>query len=99
MSDLQNLTRLLGDAHGGSAELDELVAKVYGQPAEVYSESVDCCLSLVKCLLPHWRLHIGYGVSGILPYASLTQGESHFEAEAPTVPLAILRVLVKVPNL
>jgi len=98
MSDLQKLTRLLGDAHGGSAELDELVAKVYGQPAELYSESVDCCLRLVKSCLPHWRLHIGFGVSGILPYASLTQGETHVEAEGPTVPLAILRVLLKVPN-
>ncbi|MGE4281049.1 MAG: hypothetical protein AB7G62_15780 [Magnetospirillum sp.] len=98
MSDLQELTRLLGDAQGGSTELDDMVANMYGQPAGTYSESVDCCLRLVKSLLPHWRLHIGFGVSGILPYASLTQGETHLEAEGPTVPLAILRVLVKVPK-
>jgi len=51
---------------------------------------------LIKGILPQWRLHVGYGVSGVLPYASLTRGDCHFEAEAATVPLAILRVAAKV---
>lgn len=98
MNDPSKLVALLDDAPGGSVGLDDLVARVYGVPAGPYSESVDCCLGLVKSVLPGWRLHIGYGVSGVLPYASLTQVDTHYEAEGPTVPLAILRVVVKVPR-
>lgn len=98
MSELQKLIDMLATAHGGCAELDRLVADVYELPPAAYSESVDCCLHMVKGVLPHWRLHIGFGVSGILPYASLTQDDRHYEAEGPTVPLAVLRVLVKVPR-
>lgn len=97
MNDLPKLVALLEAAPGGSVDLDDLVARVYGVPAGPYSESVDRCLGLVKSVLPHWRLHIGYGVSGVLPYASLTQADRHYEAEGPTVPVAILRVVVKVP--
>ncbi|MCA1907663.1 MAG: hypothetical protein LDL39_04805 [Magnetospirillum sp.] len=98
MNDLSKLAALLDDAPGGSVGLDDLVAQVYGVPAGPYSESVDRCLELVKSVVPGWRLHVGYGVSGVLPYASLTQAGTHYEAEGPTVPLAVLRVVVKVPR-
>lgn len=96
MTDQDTLSTMLAHALGGSAELDDLVARAYGVPPGPYSESVDRCLGLIKGILPQWRLHVGYGVSGVLPYASLTRGDSHFEAEAATVPLAILRVAAKV---
>jgi len=98
MSDLQKLTEMLETAQGGSTDVDGLIGTVFGVSSGAYSESVDPCLGLVKSVLPHWRLHIGYGVSGVLPYAALTQGDVRYEAEAPTVPLAILRVIVKVPR-
>lgn len=65
-----------------------------------YTASVDTCLALIGRALPGWRWHVGHGPRGILPYAVLTRDEGdgphrRAEAVAPTVPLALLRALVK----
>lgn len=94
MVDLEPLSRQLNVAGGGSLELDQAIAAFFSQPAADYTESVASCRSLVACVLPQWHLHLGYDASGVLPYASLSLGDRYHQAQAPTVPLAILRVLM-----
>mgnify|MGYP001810377415 CR=1 FL=1 len=94
MADLCILSTELNAANGGDPVLDRLIAEAFEQPAAPYTESVERCRALVAACLPQWHLHVGYGVSGVLPYAALSQGQRHVEAEGPTVPLAILRALV-----
>jgi hypothetical protein len=60
-----------------------------------YTASVDRCIELVHLALPGWSWHVGWDAAGILPYATLHRGERLVEAAAPTVPLALLRALLK----
>jgi len=101
------LDRLLAQvqaATGREPALDRAVAEAFAgaEPAgeaPAYSASVDACLSLVAQRLPDWHWHIGHGPRGIMPYAVLspTSGaeQPRFEALAPTVPLALLSVLLQ----
>ncbi|KAF0222400.1 MAG: hypothetical protein FD176_2722 [Rhodospirillaceae bacterium] len=95
MVDLRELSCRLNVSQGGNADLDRLVADFFAQPCLDYSESTEQCRALVRRVLPDWRLHLGFGVSGVLPYAALSLGDRHYEAEAATVPLAILRSLMQ----
>ncbi|WP_431855304.1 hypothetical protein [Azospirillum sp.] len=81
-------------ATGADAALDQAIAEAFQAPPADYTESVERCRALVVSVLPGWHLHLGYGVSGILPYAELSNGDQRHVAEAPTVPLAVLRALV-----
>jgi hypothetical protein len=61
---------------------------------------VDSCIALFRRVLPGWHWHIGHGPRGILPYAAVSKaadepGGIRLEAIAPTVPLALLRALLK----
>jgi len=94
MRDLSSLTKALAAATGPDRGLDALIAASLGQPAADYSESADRCGRLVLALLPDWHLHVGFGGSGVFPYASLSRGDDRTEAEAPTVPLAMLRAAI-----
>lgn len=95
MVDHRELFRRLNVAQGGNADLDRLIADFFAQPCLDYSESTDQSRALVRQVLPDWHLHLGFGVSGVLPYAALSLGDRHCEAEAGTVPLAILRSLMQ----
>lgn len=90
-----DLVQRLNAATGGDPALDRLVADFFSQPLSSYTESVESCRALLCAVAPGWRLHVGYGVGGILPYARLSQGEQRVEAEGPSVPLAVLRALIK----
>ncbi|MBR9970449.1 hypothetical protein [Magnetospirillum sulfuroxidans] len=94
MIDACALLLRLNAVGGGSQELDQAISDFFEQPAGAYTESVSLCRSLVARVLPQWHLHLGYDVSGVLPYASLSLDQRYHHAEAPTVPLAILRVLL-----
>jgi hypothetical protein len=94
MADWQDLAAALTAATGGDHGLDRAIAEAFAQAPAEYTESVAACRSLVAVALSGWKLHVGYGVSGLFPYAALSSGEIHLEAEAPTLPLAILRVAV-----
>ena len=94
MVDLDALSKRLNAAGGGSLELDQAIAAFFNQPMAEYTQSVAACRSLVAGVLPQWHLHLGYDASGVLPYASLSLGPRYHQAQASTVPLAILRVLL-----
>ena len=85
--------RLLASA-GGDAALDEALAAAFGQVAAPFTSSVEACRALVAEALPGWRLHLGYGASGMFPYALLTNNATRIISDASTVPLAILRSAV-----
>ncbi|CAA7626108.1 hypothetical protein [Magnetospirillum sp. SS-4] len=90
-----DLGRRLTQASGSDAGLDAAVAKAFAQPEAGYTSSVEACRALVAAALPGWRLHLGYGVTGTFPYASLSRDGCHIVSDAPTVPLAILRSAVE----
>lgn len=94
MADWQELEQALAAASGGDHAIDTAVATAFGQAAAAYSQSVEACRTLVAAVLPGWKLHVGYDVAGLFPYAALSRGDSHVEAAAPTLPLAILRAAV-----
>jgi hypothetical protein len=97
MGDSEDLKALLRKANGADIDIDRAIAARFAVAPADYSSSVDQCRSLVNQLLPGWRLHLGYGASGIFPYASLAKGDEVIMAEAPTLPLAVLRALFAAP--
>ena len=94
MSELKILASLLARASGADEAIDHALAAAFATDPAPYSSSVDDCRRLAGRALPGWRLHVGYGAGGLFPYAALVLDESRAMAEAPTVPLAILRALV-----
>jgi hypothetical protein len=94
MQDLSPLAKALAAATGPDTGLDALIAASLDQKMADYSGSVDRSGRLVATLLADWHLHVGFGGSGVFPYATLSRGEERAEAEAPTVPLAILRATI-----
>jgi hypothetical protein len=94
---LAALEAALAGATGADAAVDRAVAAAFGpgEAAADWSASVERCTALVARVLPGWRWHVGWGVSGLFPYARLEQGAERVSAEAPTVPIALLRALVK----
>jgi len=91
---LDELHHALVQAGGSDPALDARLVETLGVPQAGYTASVEACRHLTANKLPGWRLHLGYGVSGVFPYAALTDGQQRRAAEAPTVPLAILRALL-----
>lgn len=95
MPDWTDLDQRLAAATGADYDLDGAVARAFGCPPAHYSGEADQCRALVASALPGWKLHVGFDVAGVFPYAALTRGDLHIEAEAPSLPIAILRVAVK----
>jgi hypothetical protein len=95
------LVDMLARATGPDPDLDAAIAAQFGgRPADPppdpppYTGSVDACIDLVHAQLAGWGWHVGFGPSGVLPYAALHDDTRRVEASAPTVPLALLRALV-----
>jgi hypothetical protein len=82
------LATQINAAAGPNAGLDAAIAEAFRAPAADYTESTEAGRRLVALALPGWHLHLGFGVSGVFPYAVITKGDERAEAEAPTVPLA-----------
>ena len=91
MTDLKDA---LDRASGADADLDARLADAFQVPAAKFTGSVEDCRALLAAALPDWRLHLGYGASGMFPYVVLSAHGRRCTAEAPTVPLAILRAAV-----
>ncbi len=94
MPELDGLKAKLQASSGSDKAIDAAIAARFAVPPADYTASVEACRTLVGSVLTGWRLHIGWGVSGLFPYATLGNGETRAAAEAPTVPLAILRALL-----
>jgi hypothetical protein len=98
-STIQGLLKRVEAALGADRDLDRAIAAALdpgAAPAAVpdYTGSIPACLALFMARLPGWRWHLGWGPTGVLPYARATRGDTRIEAEAPTVPLALLAVLL-----
>lgn len=93
------LSRLRADlevATGHDPSLDARIGRLLGGDVDAdYSASVPRCTELIGRRLPGWRWHVGYGASGVFPYASLSRGDDLRTASAPTVPLALLAAMVE----
>ncbi|MEJ5233153.1 MAG: hypothetical protein WHV64_13205 [Geminicoccaceae bacterium] len=93
---IEALGRALEGANGADPGIDRAVAAAFGGEAEAgWSGSVERCLELLARVLPGWSWHLGWGPSGVLPYARLRHGGERVSAEGPTVPIALLRVIVR----
>ena len=94
---LNELAGRIAAATGSDRELDAALARMFGggEPAPDYTASVDRCIQLVQAAMPGWAWHVGWNATGVLPYATLHQGDRLAEAAAPTVPLALLKALLK----
>lgn len=94
---LAALRARLAAATGADPALDRAVQAAFG-PAEApgdYSASIERCRALLARVLPGWRWHLGWGASGLFPYARLERGGERVSDEGPTVPIALLRALVR----
>jgi hypothetical protein len=97
-SRLQDLEQRLAAATGADRELDAELARELGvePPLTVdLTASVDRCVEVIHRVLPGWSWHVGWDATGVLPYATLHGAKRLVEARGPTVPLALLRALVK----
>lgn len=92
---MSTLAQLLDAATGADAAIDRALAETFGLPLRPYTGAVEDARSLVAAILPSWVLHLGFDALGVFPYAALTRGSTHLEAEAAALPLAIVRVAVK----
>ena len=98
--ELHLLLERLRQAEGHDVLLDRAIAQdldVLAPTAQApeYTASVDRCLELLHRLLPAWHWHLGYGATGVMPYAFVSDASRRFEATAPTVPLALLIVITE----
>ena len=92
---LHDLIEALHKATGSDKEIDLVIADIFRLGANDYTGSAFSSRELVKQLLPGSKLQVGYNVNGVLPSATLNEGDQRFSSVAPTVPLAILRVLME----
>jgi hypothetical protein len=102
---LEDLKKRVLAATGEDRELDRLIGETLdpdGASTCRYSSSVDDCIALIGAILPDWSWHVGHGPLGVMPYASLhrkttadDRSDMRVEATASTVPLALLRAMVK----
>lgn len=97
--DWQGLRRRLEECAGSDPVLDADIAEAFASPSAHFTGSVEACRALVARALPDWRLHVGFDAAGVFPYAALSRGAQHLEAEAAAIPVAILKVAVAAVSL
>jgi hypothetical protein len=98
--ELQGLLHRIQSETGHSREIDRDIGRQLGgvpsgHQSPDYTASIDACLALISRVLPGWHWHVGYGANGVFPYASVANERVRFEAQASTVPLALLTVLLE----
>lgn len=98
MTDWGDLAERLERATGSDGGLDELLAKSLRLPVAAYTGSAESARALALAALPGWHLHVGFDATGLFPYAAISRGDIHVDASAPTVPLALLRAVLKLPD-
>ena len=99
MTDWSVLGVRLKAATGQDAGLDAAIAEAFASAPAAFTASTTACRQLVATVLPGWQLHVGFDAGGVLPYATIVKDDIRVAAEAPTVPLAILRCLAELATL
>ncbi len=87
--DWRAVSRRLEAATGPDAAIDDALQ------CPQATASAEVARAWAAARLPDWHGHVGFDVSGVLPYAAFGRDGLHVEANAPTVPLAILRAAVR----
>ena len=88
-------------ATGSDPELDAAITAGLDPAAldagpRPFTRSVDACLELLHRIRPGWAWHVGWGATGVVPYATVSRGDHRYEARASTIPLALLDALLQV---
>jgi hypothetical protein len=96
---INRLRKATGADRGLDAHIHAVVHSLTDDPIgkgiREYTASEPACFELIHQVLPGWKVHVGYGVKGVFPYASVSNDHGkRFEAKAPTVPLALLLALM-----
>lgn len=109
-SELARLIEALESARGADRDLDRRIDQVIARmsrsntdvsavassPIPHYTSSVSTCIALMERILPDWKWHLGYGVKGIFPYASLSNSDvGRCQSSAPSVPLAMCLAILR----
>lgn len=81
----------LMNATGADKNLDQHIARAFALQSREFSASIEDAKSVVEYLFPKAHIHLGYGVTGVFPSATLSVAGRLYTSEAPTVPIAILR--------
>lgn len=87
----ERLSAKLAAAGGADAVIDQAIIDLIGFAPASVSSSIDAARGLAEQLLPEAHIHLGYGVTGMFPSATISDNGRTVIREAPTVPLAILR--------
>lgn len=99
--DIAELLERVRSGTGSDSGLDAEISRCLDGPQQgagdppPYTSSIDRCIDLLHRVLPAWAWHTGFGPRGVVPYASVSKGETRFEATAATVPLAILQAILE----
>lgn len=94
-SNLVALRDALDDATGADETIDLALARCLAVSPQDYTSDAPLCRELVTKLVPGAKLQVGYDVTGVLPRAIMHAGGVRFARTAPTLPLAILRLLMQ----
>ena len=92
---LRSLLTELEQATGNDAALDRSIARAFAAAEAAYTASTEPCLALLNRALPGWHWHVGWAGNGVFPYARIDKEGQRVRVEAPTVPLALLRAIVR----
>lgn len=98
LSTLQSLQRRIESGNGADRALDADIEKILRGPSDHppdYTASVDRCLELLHGVLPNWHWHLGHGATGMMPYATLSKGQTRVSADGTTVPQVLLAAIIK----
>ena len=91
----RSLADQAAQATGADAVLDAALAAAFGVAVAPFTGSVDEARALAAAVLPGWRLHLGFDVTGVFPYARLSNNGIGVEAGASALPLAVVRAVLQ----
>lgn len=78
-------------AIGADKNLDKRIAEALAMQPMEFTADIEDAKAIVEHLFPDAHIHLGYGVTGVFPCATLSVAGRLYVSEAPTVPIAILR--------
>lgn len=95
MPNVDRLAEQLDIATSVDPAIDELIAETFEIPVIGFTSSAMTARDLVARILPEASLRVGFDVCGFLPSATIRNGSGDCTAVAPSVPIAILRAMMR----